>query len=258
MGADPIDDLEAECAALDAVLAGLDDAAWDTPTPAVPFTVRDQVFHLGFSEELAGHALLDPGTFPERLVELLGELDDLERTSAARARAMAPDQLLGYWRSGRQATLGGLRAKPTGERVPWIVGDMSVASFATARLMETWAHGQDVLDGLGLRREATPRLLHVAELGVRTRGFAYRNRGRDVPAGDVRVELDAPGGGTWAWGDPGAADRVTGSAEDFCLVVTQRRRVEDTDLSVSGPLATEWMAIAQAFAGPPTETRARA
>jgi len=49
----------------------------------------------------------------------------------------------------------------------------------------------------------------------------------------------------------GAADRVTGTALDFCLVVTQRRHPADTGLVASGPAAEGWIAIAQAFAGPP-------
>ena len=46
--------------------------------------------------------------------------------------------------------------------------------MATARLMETFAHGRDVADALGAHaRAATARLRHVCHLGVRTRGFAY-------------------------------------------------------------------------------------
>ena len=66
--------------------------------------------------------------------------------------------------------------------------------------------------------------------------------------------LTAPGGETWTWGDPASPDRVEGSALDFCLVVTQRRLLADTELTVTGDAAREWMAIAQAFAGGPTTT----
>ena len=128
---------------------------------------------------------------------------------------------------------------------------MALSSFATARLMETWAHGQDVADALGVRREPTSRLRHIAHIGVRTRGFAYALRDKPVPEGDVRVELDAPDGSTWTWGSADAADRVTGPALDFCLVVTQRRHVADTAVKADGPLAEEWLSIAQAFAGSP-------
>jgi uncharacterized protein (TIGR03084 family) len=121
--------------------------------------------------------------------------------------------------------------------------------------METWAHGQDIVDALGIERMPTDRLFHVALLGVRTRRFSYVNRGLPFPVGEVRVELLSPGGRRWVWGDAGAMDRVTGPALDFCLVVTQRRWVGDTNLDVIGDAANEWMAIAQTFAGPPTNSR---
>jgi uncharacterized protein (TIGR03084 family) len=132
---------------------------------------------------------------------------------------------------------------------------MSVTSFTTARLMETWAHGQDVVDALGRTRALGPRLRHVAEIGVRARGFAYASRGLPVPDHPVRVELSGPGGEAWAWGPEDARDRVRGDALDWCLVVTQRRNPADTALVVEGDTAREWVGIAQAFAGAPTEHR---
>ena len=69
------------------------------------------------------------------------------------------------------------------------------------------------------------------------------------PTEPIRVELTAPDGQTWTWGPAHAADRVTGPALDFCLAVTQRRHRSDTSLVVTGPVASQWMAIAQAFAG---------
>jgi uncharacterized protein (TIGR03084 family) len=129
---------------------------------------------------------------------------------------------------------------------------MAVASALTARIMETWAHGQDVADAIGVHRLPTARLRHVAHIGVRARPFAYAIRNMALPDGDVHVSLDPPGGGEpWTWGDEHAPDRVTGPALDFCLVVTQRRHLDDTSLLADGPLAQEWMEIAQAFAGPP-------
>jgi uncharacterized protein (TIGR03084 family) len=139
-------------------------------------------------------------------------------------------------------------------RLPWYGPPMSVKSFVTARLMETWAHGQDIVDAVGADRPATDRLRHIAFIGVRARPFSYVNRGLDVPDGDVRVELTAPGGDTWTFGES-STDVVRGSALGFALAVTQRRHRDDTDLVIEGPLAQEWMAIAQAFAGPPTDGR---
>jgi uncharacterized protein (TIGR03084 family) len=131
---------------------------------------------------------------------------------------------------------------------------MSLTSAVTARLMETWAHGQDVADSLGVSRPPTSRLRHVAELGVRTFGFSFAVRGLPVPEGAVHLALAGPSGETWEWGPPDARDRISGPAEDFCLVVTQRRQLGHTSLDVRGEAASAWMAVAQAFAGLPTTT----
>jgi uncharacterized protein (TIGR03084 family) len=117
--------------------------------------------------------------------------------------------------------------------------------------METWAHGQDVADTLAVIRTPTARLRHVAYLGVRTFGHSFAAHGRPEPATPVRVDLVAPDGGTWSFGPADAADRVTGPAVDFCLLVTQRRHRSDLELTATGPIADEWLDVAQAFAGPP-------
>jgi uncharacterized protein (TIGR03084 family) len=146
-----------------------------------------------------------------------------------------------------------------GARLAWYGPPMSVRSFATARLMEAWAHGTDVVDGLvaagrAAERPPTDRLRHVCHLGFVTRGWSYAVRGREAPAGDVRVELVLPSGAPWTAGPAEADDVVRGPAVDFCLVVTQRRPVGATGLTVEGPLAADWLAIAQCFAGGPTVT----
>jgi uncharacterized protein (TIGR03084 family) len=128
---------------------------------------------------------------------------------------------------------------------------MKPASMVTARLMETWAHGQDVADALGAEREPTARLRHVAHIGVRTRDFSYRNRGLEPPSEEFRFVLTAPDGGTWTWGPEDAGQSVSGPALDFCLLVAQRRHRDDLALTASGPDADRWLGLAQAFAGPP-------
>jgi uncharacterized protein (TIGR03084 family) len=161
-------------------------------------------------------------------------------------------EVLTWWRQERALMLAAFRSRGPRDRIPWFGPDMSTLSFATARLMETWSHGLDVADTVGASLPATDRLRHVAHIGVTTRGWSYMNRGMEFPGGQVRVELTAPSGSIWTWGPDDAADKVSGTALDFCLVVTQRRHRSDTRLVTAGPLATEWMSIAQAFAGPPT------
>jgi uncharacterized protein (TIGR03084 family) len=243
-------DLAAEEADLDAVVAGVGDEAWRTPTPAAGWDVRDQVAHLASSEDLAATALVDPEGFAERLAGMLADVDATEQEMLAEGRARSGGEVLRWWRDARARVLDELARREPRERVPWVTGLMSVTSFATARLMETWAHGQDVVDALGVARVPTARLRHVAELGVRTRSFSYALHGLAVPDRDVRVELTAPDGSSWTWG-ASDTDVVRGEALDFCLVVTRRRRPDETALVVDGPLAEQWIDIAQAFAGPP-------
>ena len=130
---------------------------------------------------------------------------------------------------------------------------MGAKSFLTARLMEVWAHGQDIVDAVDADRDATDRLRHIAQLGVITRSWSYIVRSEQPPTTPVLVELEAPSGATWTWGPSDAHDSVVGPALDFCLVVTQRRNVADTTLNVTGAAAAEWMTKAQAFAGGPTD-----
>ena len=245
-----LDDLQAEHADLDALVAGAD---MSTPSAAAGWTVGDCVGHLWFFDREATTALQDPDAFRAGVEVLLANPDGYMEDTLAQARALGEDLPATAARQ-RTALLGALRAADPAEKVPWYGPPMSPASFATARLMEYWAHGQDIADGLGVTRIPTARLRHICHLGVRTRGFSYAVRGLSAPAVDVHVSLAGPDGDRWTWGDSDAADRVEGSALDFCLVVTQRRLVGDTDLQVTGDAAREWMDIAQAFAGGGTTT----
>jgi uncharacterized protein (TIGR03084 family) len=186
---------------------------------------------------------------------------------ARRGAALPPGGLLAAWRTGRRElaeALDALAARPGKHRIPWYGPPMSPAGMATARLMETWAHGEDVAGALGVRREPTARLRHVARLGVRTRDFAHAVRGLRPPAEPFRVELApppaagrAPGARTvWAYGPEDAPQRVSGPALDFCLLVTRRVHRDDTALRTTGADAERWLSIAQDFAGPPGAGRA--
>jgi uncharacterized protein (TIGR03084 family) len=248
---DICDDLAAEHADLDALVAPLEPEQWDVPTPADRWAIRDQIHHLGWFDRNGVLAIEDPEAFTATMTKMIADFDGFEARIGAEARAMPAAELLAWWRAGRERIVEVMRATDPSLRVPWYGPPMALSSFATARLMETWAHGQDVADALDVRREPTARLKHIAHIGVRTRGFSYAQHGRTAPERDVRVELDAPDGSTWSWGSEAATDRVTGPALDFCLVVTQRRHIVDTAVKAEGPQAEEWMSIAQAFAGSP-------
>lgn len=244
-------DLRAEGDALDAVVADLEDTAWLGPTPAEGWTVAHQVAHLAWTDAQALRAATDPDGFSRVVAESGPRLATVVDDAAADGAREQPARLLARWRSGRSTLAERLAALSDDARLPWFGPPMSVASMATARLMETWAHGLDVTDALRMPPSASPRLRHVAHIGVRTRDFAFRLHGLTPPAEQFRVELASPDGGTWAWGPEDAAQRVTGPAQDFCLRVTQRRHRDDLDLTAVGDDADRWLDLAQAFAGPP-------
>jgi uncharacterized protein (TIGR03084 family) len=248
-------DLAAETAVTRALVAGLDEAGWRTPTPAVGWDIADQISHLAYFDEVAVRAAVHPDEFR---AELPAALDGVHPdTIAARYRDRSGAQLLAWFEDARSILLGTFATIDPRKWLPWFGPDMSAASSLTARLMETWAHTQDIADALGVTREPTARLRHIAHLGVVTRGFSFVVRGQPLPETRVRVELTAPDGALWTWGQSDAPERVTGPALDFCLLVTQRRHREDLTLAAEGPSAQEWMTIAQAFAGPPGPGRPR-
>jgi uncharacterized protein (TIGR03084 family) len=242
-------DLAAEHEALDVLLRGLTEADWDRPTPAEGWMVRDQISHIGSTDRVATVAAAEPERFEAEV------LSQDRRQRMARqlepGRNLSGAELLAWLRSGRAAMLSVFRHLDPKARVPWFGPAMSAVSFATARLMETWAHGQDIVDALDLKRPGTARLRHIAHLGVHARPFSFRIHDREPPEEDIRVELMGPKGELWTWGDERARQRISGPALDFCLVVTQRRHPADTALQIEGAVAEVWMRLTQAFAGPP-------
>ncbi|MBY9074068.1 TIGR03084 family protein [Nocardioides sp. WL0053] len=244
-------DLAAEGDALDALVADLAAPGWSTPTPAAGWDVAHQVAHLAWTDEVAVTAATDKAAWEAVVVGALEDPGGFVDAAAAHGAEADPADLLARWRASRAALAATLAALPEGERVPWFGPPMSATSMATARFMETWAHGLDVAEALGAPAAPTDRIRHVAHLGVRTRDFAFSVHRLTPPGGEFRVELVAPGGGTWAYGPEDAAQTVRGPAYDFCLLVTQRRNRADLDLVAAGPDADRWLDIAQAFAGPP-------
>jgi len=246
-------DLTAEGDRLDALVRDLDEAGWRTPTPAPGWDVATQVAHLAWTDEVALKAATDKAAWDE---VVLGAINDPEGLVDAEALRVAREGgLLDRWRAGRTALGEALTSYPHGEKMPWFGPPMSAASMATARLMETWAHSLDVHEGLGVPVEDTDRIRHVAHLGVRTRNFAFAVHGLDAPAEEFRIDLVSPSEDVWSWGPEDAAQTLTGSAGDFCRLVTQRVHRADTDLVATGADVDRWLDIAQAFAGQPGEGR---
>jgi uncharacterized protein (TIGR03084 family) len=246
-------DVVAEQEALDLVVANIASDDWQRATPSPGWTVADQIGHLTFFDHSAVTAIVDPALFKEELSALLDAAtnDSIDNVTLRGYRALSSSDLLEAWREGRRLLHAAALTLSDETRLPWYGPSMSAKSFLTARLMETWAHGTDIVDALGATRPATDRLRHIAQLGYLTRAWSYSVRGEDVPAGEIRVALQGLSGVLWAWGPEDADEKLTGSAEEFCLVVTQRRHVDDTSLQY-GELGRDWLIRAQAFAGGPS------
>jgi uncharacterized protein (TIGR03084 family) len=241
-------DLGAERSTLQRVLDPLPADRWTAATPAEPWTVRDQVAHLGFFDAVATTAATSPQDFQRELVTAVADYDGYMAASLTAAPADGPEALA-WWRERAEHFDQAYAAADPKSKVPWYGPPMSTRSMVTARLMEVWAHGQDVRDALGLKPEATDRLRHICHLAIRTRAYSYRIRSLEPPDEPVGLKLTLPSGEAWLH-EPGAAQQITGDAVDLCLVLTRRRHPDDTALIADGPLAEQWLQIGQAFAGP--------
>jgi uncharacterized protein (TIGR03084 family) len=249
-------DLAAEQDALDRVVAPLGSDAWNRDTPSPRWTVAHQIGHLAYFDHAAAVAITDPAAFADmrsQLLVLMGEGEEAVDEATLRPYLEMPSSgLLAAWRERRGELAEAAATLGDDSRVEWYGPSMSGKSFLTARLMECWAHGQDVVDAVGGTRPGTERLRHIAQLGFITRDWSYINRGLNPPSEPMVVRLTGPDGDEWSFGPADAAESVSGPAEDFCLVVTQRRHLDDTALVV-GPAGRDWLEKAQAFAGPATD-----
>jgi len=249
-------DLADEGDRLESLVAPLADDQWRTPTPAAGWDVATQVAHLAWTDEAALAAATDKQAWDALVLQALADPEHAVDTAALTGGAVPPEELLARWRSARVALVEALRAYPAGQKMPWYGPPMSATSMATARLMETWAHSRDVHEALDTPPAVTGALRHIAHLGYRTRDFSFGARGLEPPTEPFRVDLVAEDDDVWSFGPEDATQTVTGSALDFCLLVTQRVHRDDTDLVATGPDADRWLDVAQCFAGPPGEGRA--
>ena len=244
-----IDDFTAERKVLETVIRGAAPEVWDRSSPAEGWTFRDCVAHLADHDDNAT-AIVTSTERVRRLPSSGVERDGVLAAGQLWAREQPASEIADWYVAAGVRLVDAMRKAEPDTRLTWAGRPMSARSFLTARLMEHWSHGLDIHDAAGLTPVDTDRLRHVAHLGYMTRDFAFRNRGLPVPETALYVELTAPSGETWTWGPADAPDQIRGTAGDFCRVVCQRIHWSDTSLVATGPTAYEFLAIAQAFAGP--------
>lgn len=249
-------DLLAEVEELAGFLDTLAPADWEKPTGFKGWTPWDVVAHLHYFDLVSLVALEgEPAFAPEReaLVKAIGQGRTNQQLARERFGDLPPRELMQRWRETCRDMATRLGESDPKRRLPWFGPDMGVRMFTTARFMETWAHGQEVYDLMGVARPLSDRIRNIAVIGMKTFGWTFANRGEGIPGPPPYVRLEAPSGDVWEFGEPSDEEFVKGRAIDFCHVVTQGRNVADTELDVKGPVATRWMSIAQCFAGGPVD-----
>jgi enediyne biosynthesis protein E11 len=244
-------DLVAESEPLDQLLSRLDEPQWQLPTPAPGWTIAHQVAHLTADFHLAGMAATDPAGFEAMSAQVGGDFDTKLAAALQPYLTGSPADLLARWRSERDQAVAALAALPADQPVPWLSRPLTATQLAAAGVMELFAHGYDIADTLGHTLPATDRLRHVVAFALGNWDFGYQVRGLPAPATPFRYELTAPSGAHWSYGPADASQRVTGTALDFCLLVTRRRHRSDLAVETTGDDATRWLEVAQGYRGAP-------
>lgn len=248
------EDFRLESRNLAALLEGIGDKDFDRPTLFKDWTIDHVIGHLHMFNVAARATLESEAEFQVIFAPIAAGLAKshtfLERQfpwlDGLRGRALFEN-----WRAGAEQTADAYAAADPKQRVSWAGPQMSALSSITARQMETWAHGHEVFDVLGVRRVETDSIRNIAHLGVSTFGWTFVNRGLSVPDPAPFVQLTGPSGAVWEWNTPQDDNAVRGPAVAFAQVVTQTRNIGETDLMVTGQTARDWMRMAQCFAGPP-------
>ena len=239
-----VDDLAAEQERIEALLAGLSDAQWASPSAAPGWTVTDVVIHLAQTEELVSASIAGAGR--AEVWERGGEpLDDAVAAAVAADRAPATE-VFERWKRARRAAIEALRSADPQQRVPWAATPLRPAVLATTRLAEHWAHGLDITQPLGLPFPDTDRLRHIAWLGHRTLPYAFQVEG--LQPHDIYCELTGPDGSTWHFGPAGVESVISGSAGEFCRVGARRLKPEETSLRTDGPHAATALQVLRNYA----------
>jgi uncharacterized protein (TIGR03084 family) len=248
-----------ESEALWSLLKSQSDKEFEQLTLFKGWTINNILRHLHVWNIAADLSLTDENAFTEMLGALMrgGKGIRFTEAEANYLDGLSGQALLGRWIAHARETAARFAAADPKMRLKWVGPDMSAISSISARLMETWAHAQAVYDLLGAERIDTDRIANIVRLGINTYGWTFKNRAMETPGAMPFVRLTSPSGAIWEYGEERAGEMIAGSATEFCQVVTQTRNIADTKLSVTGPVAAQWMSIAQCFAGPPNDPPAK-
>ncbi|MDH3470960.1 MAG: maleylpyruvate isomerase family mycothiol-dependent enzyme [Acidimicrobiia bacterium] len=235
-------DLVAEQQALDQYLQTLNDRDWDLPTGWNRWTVRHQVGMLAAGDEVAHDAVAGSG----KLLAKAARQDLFAKEAAIRVKSLRPQEVIELWRASRAELANALSRRNGTDRVPGLVGDLSVRTMATARLTQTWSQALDIHHTFDSEPEDTARLEHIAWMGWKTLPFAFEMANEEY-AEPVRVVLSGPAYERWSFGDPGAPCQIKGKAGEWCRVAVRRLHADHaTSLVAEGKTAEVALSVARA------------
>jgi uncharacterized protein (TIGR03084 family) len=217
-------DLAAEQHALACLLDSLSTREWERPSAAAGWSVRDQVAHLADTEEVAADTLTGGPRSFARAVSRYRTAEDFTAAGCRRGRGRSPAELVGWWQTAAARTRGLLAGRAAAQRVAWGYG-LTVRAFSAGRLMEHWAHGLDISDALAIPAAETPRLRHVARLGLDSLRYALARAHVRWPADrSLRLELAGADGSPYVFGPREATDVLRGPLVQWCRIAVQRSR----------------------------------
>lgn len=251
MAIEQAEDFRAESQALYSLLSSKSDAELAEPTLFKGWTTNDVLQHLYYWNQMASLQITNPEELQARLVSVMRHPKGMRGAEADHFGGLKGRMLSGAWIADAMSTADHFAGADPKARLKWAGPDMSARSSITARLMETWAHGQEIYDHFGVVRANEDRIRNIVVLGVNTYGWTYKTRGTAPPGEMPHLILTAPSGAIWTYGEESETSRIEGLAEEFCQVVTQTRNIADTGLKLTGNVAEDWMSKAQCFAGPP-------
>ena len=216
-----VQDFLEESEVLAKAIAQLESADWEQPTKFKGWTINDVIVHLYFWNLAADMSLNDPDALMAMVTRLMPELPKGGLRGFENAEiSLRGHALFEAWQAQyRDMAARWIDVDPK-TRVKWVGPDMSVRSSITARQMETWAHGHEVFDLLGLQRQESDRIRNIVVLGVNTFGWSHKVHGLDVPEAMPHLRLTAPSGEIWEYGEADSGSSIVGQAVEFAQVVT--------------------------------------
>ena len=247
-------DFQQESESLAEALIDLEDIDFKQKTQFKGWTIEDILGHLHMFNVAADLTLEDGAKFKSFFSRIENEMASgktLLQSQYLWLNGLSGRLLYNAWTECSRKIAQKYEIADPKTRVKWAGPEMSARSSITARQMETWAHGHEIFDILGMKRKEFDRIKNIVFLGVNTFNWSHVVNNQLVPETMPYLRLTSPTGQVWEFGERNEKEMISGDAVGFAQVVTQTRSFHDVNLMAIGPVANHWMDIAQCFAGGP-------